>query len=152
MHLIHSMRGLAVVLLLTSHAIASHAMLERFQWNNRILLVFAPSEQDPRYRQTQESIKANSCRIDDRDIVIGWLPTSGEASLGDEPIAPDDQLQLRSRYQIQADDFTVLLIGKDGTEKDRIKAVPDLSRVFGLIDTMPMRRQEMAANPPDCEK
>jgi len=39
--------------------------------------------------------------------------------------------------------FTVVLIGKDGGEKLRREEGANLGEIFGLIDTMPMRRREM---------
>jgi len=39
--------------------------------------------------------------------------------------------------------FMVVLIGKDGGEKLRREEGATLGEIFGLIDTMPMRRREM---------
>ena len=50
---------------------------------------------------------------------------------------------MRKQYEIQADQFAVLLIGKDGGEKYRLYEIPDLSEIFNLIDGMPMRQMEM---------
>ncbi len=48
----HRMPAPATALVLANHANTSQAMLDRYQWNNRVLLVFAPSEEDPRFCQT----------------------------------------------------------------------------------------------------
>ena len=44
----------------------------------------------------------------------------------------------------------MLLVGKDGGEKLRTTEVPDLAAVFGLIDGMPMRREEMRERGTSC--
>jgi hypothetical protein len=138
------------LLLLAFQTASGQAMLDRYEWHNRLLLVFSPSEDDERYRRTESNVRAEACRLDDRDLVVGWLPLTGEARLGRDPISEDDRQSLRDRYRVQPGDFTVVLIGKDGTEKDRTRDVPDLDGLFGLIDSMPMRRQEMSALPDPC--
>ena len=80
-----------------------------------MLLVFAPSDQDPRYAATRLEAQAAACQIQDRDLVIAWLPLGGPSHLGDRPLAADAQQRLRERYRIGTDDFVVVLIGKDGT-------------------------------------
>ena len=50
---------------------------------------------------------------------------------------------VRGRLGIGPTDFRILLIGKDGGVKASYSEVPELSEVFGLIDAMPMRRDEM---------
>ena len=115
-----------------------------------MLLVFAPSDQDPRYAATRLEAQAAACQIQDRDLVIAWLPLGGPSHLGDRPLAADAQQRLRERYRIGTDDFVVVLIGKDGGEKDRSEDIPDLKGIFSLIDSMPMRQSEMAERPADC--
>ncbi|MEH3137806.1 MAG: DUF4174 domain-containing protein [Mycolicibacterium neoaurum] len=44
----------------------------------------------------------------------------------------------------------MLLIGKDGYQKLRVDAVPNLQTVYAAIDGMPMRGQEMSANNSEC--
>jgi len=44
---------------------------------------------------------------------------------------------------VQAGTFQVLLIGKDGGVKLRSSGPVSMKDLFGLIDSMPMRQQEM---------
>ena len=46
-------------------------------------------------------------------------------------------------FNLEEDKFTVLLIGKDGTEKGRWHEPVSVEELFTLIDTMPMRQREM---------
>jgi hypothetical protein len=49
----------------------------------------------------------------------------------------------RLRFGVRSGHFQALLIGKDGTVKLRSAEPLPAKDIFGLIDSMPMRRQEM---------
>lgn len=49
----------------------------------------------------------------------------------------------RSFYKVKDDEFCLILIGKDGTEKYRTNSLLTLDKLYSLIDAMPMRKQEM---------
>jgi len=51
--------------------------------------------------------------------------------------------QLRSRYNISGGGFRSVLVGKDGSVKLFESEPVSAKRLFELIDSMPMRRQEM---------
>ncbi len=51
---------------------------------------------------------------------------------------------LCKKYKVDAHtDFTVILVGKDGSEKLRSQNLLTTEKLFALIDSMPMRRGEM---------
>jgi len=124
--------------------------LSDFEWQNRPLLIFAPQMQDQRLQQLNEILRNKSCALDDRDIIIGVIVTQGPSSLANQTMSVRKAELIRHEYKIQADQFAVLLIGKDGGEKLRLYEIPDLSDIFNLIDGMPMRQTEMLASPVDC--
>lgn len=51
--------------------------------------------------------------------------------------------RLRQQFGITTEDFAVILVGKDGTEKQRSQTLIDPATIFSAIDAMPMRQQEM---------
>lgn len=111
------LRGTVVptVLLMSSalgSAIATADELGDYRWQRRPLLVFAPSQSDPR-------------------------------------LAEESQ-RLRAQISIDANAFSVVLIGKDGGEKLRVAEVPDLQQIYAVIDGMPMRGNEIRANSRRC--
>ena len=55
--------------------------------------------------------------------------------------------ELRSSLKIGENANIAILIGKDGTEKKRWDKPPTPDEVFKLIDSMPMRQQEMQSRP-----
>lgn len=55
-----------------------------------------------------------------------------------------NEQQSFSRKQFEvSDDFVLILIGKDGTDKLRTEQSVLADCLFGLIDRMPMRKEEM---------
>lgn len=134
--------------LLPARAVA--AELSDYLWQRRPLLVFAPSEGDPRLVETMRRIEATRCDFADRDMVLGRIVTEGASTLDGQAIDTGQARQLFSEFGIGAKDFSVVLIGKDGGEKWRVNGVPDLQTVYGVIDGMPMRGREMSADPGRC--
>jgi hypothetical protein len=50
---------------------------------------------------------------------------------------------VRTRFQVPANQFTVLLLGEDGTVRLRSNAPVSVNRLNSLIDAMPDRKVEM---------
>jgi hypothetical protein len=51
--------------------------------------------------------------------------------------------ELAKRHHIKSGQFTILLIGRDGSEKYRTHEPVTTKRLFGIIDAMPMRQSEI---------
>lgn len=49
---------------------------------------------------------------------------------------------LYRKYKVDGDQFTVILIGKDETEKHRVTRILEMQELFAIIDAMPMRKAE----------
>lgn len=117
--------------------------LSNYLWENRLLLVFAPSEADPNYQQQMQSFEATQAGFADRDLLLIELLADGNSHLNDEAIAQEDVEAVRSRYGAAPEDFTVILIGKDGTQKRQDIEPVSAEAIFSEIDAMPMRQREM---------
>lgn len=127
-------------------------VLDSHRWNHRLLLLFSPRADDSRVRALAEELEQNECELEDRDMIVGYLPSFGTARLGDEPLTQDEAARIRQEYGVDFGDFAVVLVGKDGFAKRREHHVPDLKAVFQQIDGMPMRRAEMRARGAGCER
>lgn len=117
--------------------------LSPYRWQNRILLIFAPSGKDERYLQQQINFSAPSAGFADRDLIVFTIvddETAGSALTQSELSAT------RKRFNVTADEFAVLLIGKDGDVKKRYDVPVDSQTIFNVIDAMPMRQKEMQEN------
>lgn len=117
--------------------------LEQFLWENRPLVIFAPNDTDTRLLNQRAMLVAHIEGLRDRDMVVIAVIGSEKAmpELGPRPQASANAF--RERFDVSADDFTVILVGKDGTEKARSTAPVLPEAVFQIIDRMPMRQREM---------
>ena len=150
-----AIRGALIVAVMVAGTVlgsttAMAAELDDYLWKQRPLLVFAPSDNDPRLAETRSRIEATRCDFADRDMVLGVVVNEGTSTLDGQRIDADESQRLARKYGINADAFAVLLIGKDGGEKLRVRDVPDPQSIYDLIDGMPMRSDEMGADRKQC--
>jgi hypothetical protein len=138
----------AGAVLMPARAVA--AELGDYLWTSRPLLVFAPTDNDPRLVETVRRIEASRCDFVERDMVLGLIVTDGISTLDGQVVDTSQAQRLLSEFGIGANSFSVVLIGKDGGEKLRVNDVPDLQAIYAVIDGMPMRGREMGADPGRC--
>ncbi len=117
--------------------------LRDYQWSHRLLIIGAPSADHSLYRALVQALERQAQDLRDRDMLVFRLFESGGSRVGEKPIRPAVAGFLREQLRLMTSQFTVVLIGKDGTEKLRRTQRIDLGAIFVLIDSMPMRRQEM---------
>lgn len=115
--------------------------LDDYKWKKRLLLVFAPQE-DPAY-QKQIQLFKQQVGFEQRDLLIVQLLIEGTSRIDTQPISPVLAAQIRDRFKVEQQDFQVILVGKDGTTKRRDRSLVPPEVIFGEIDAMPMRQQEM---------
>ena len=116
------------------------ASLEDLRWKHRVILIFA---REPYLSNALSNLDELKAEIEERDIawfVLGdnTLHTNYDGKL-------DDQLReelMDSYFTPVPTETAVRLIGKDGTLKSSSSDL-NLEATFGLIDRMPMRREEM---------
>ncbi|MET0876617.1 MAG: DUF4174 domain-containing protein [Tardiphaga sp.] len=119
----------------TMSAEARSASLSSYQWKNRVLVVVAPTRQDDGLIAQRRIFEQNAGGMAERQIVL-------VEATGDDERARD----IRRQLGVGDRAFKVILVGKDGNaaaSSDRPFAAPDL---FGRVDAMPMRRDEMRRN------
>jgi hypothetical protein len=130
-------------------AVAAADELGDHLWEHRPLLVFAPTDSDPRLAETLSRIEATRCDFVDRDMVLGVV-TPGDSTIDGQPLDAAESQELVDKFAVDGAAFNVLLIGKDGGEKLRVSDVPDLDAIYAVIDGMPMRGREMGADSNGC--
>lgn len=114
--------GLMVLGLMTTAATAPSA-------HRLVILVGRPG--DPRVREQHALLAQGAAALRERDVVVQDIPP--EAARLRRP-----QLGVSSRAK-----FQVLLVGKDAGVKLRRDKPVAASEIIALIDTMPMRQEEM---------
>jgi len=82
-------------------------------------------------------------RIEPGHILSIRLPASGKSTISGQALTDEQQLFLRREFKVPVDDFAFILIGKDGTVKLRSGEIILCADLFALIDSMPMRKEEI---------
>ncbi|MCU0355573.1 MAG: DUF4174 domain-containing protein [Cytophagales bacterium] len=114
--------------------------LSAYRWKNRILLVFAQNATQVQKQLDQWQNAADGFR-ERQLLVIQALDKSGVVAQN-QPLALADVQALRKQFNVRADEFAVVLVGKDGGEKRRWDKTVPPDEIFAVIDAMPMRQSE----------
>jgi len=117
--------------------------LDALRWKNRVLVLFSPSESDASFQSQKQGLASSAEEVLDRNLMILEIVEQGQSRAGNQLLSEKSVQAIRKRFGVQAGTFQVLLIGKDGGVKLRSSGPVSMKDLFGLIDSMPMRRQEM---------
>jgi hypothetical protein len=109
--------------------------LEDYKWENRLLLVFAPDDNNSNFVEQLDVIGKNAQGIKERDLVVWELAPTGKHA--------GQRKELLVKFDVEESVYTLILLGKDGLEKYRSNKPVSMEEIFKVIDQMPMRRQEM---------
>lgn len=107
--------------------------------NSRRLLIFTPSTSSETYTEQHRLLRNHQPGFEERDLETVLVSETGDGF----NITPDEAAELRGEYDVEAGRFTVVLVGKDGTEKFRSGDPVSANELFERIDAMPMRRREV---------
>jgi hypothetical protein len=116
--------------------------LNDYLWKNRVVIIFTNSWDNADYRTLKDDWNGRHIETEDRDMILIEIVNTTKGFMKSKVLG-DAALQAITR-QIPPQDrpFEVVLIGKDGTVKLRTTN-SSLEQIFSLIDTMPMRINEM---------
>jgi hypothetical protein len=117
--------------------------LSQFKWKNRLLLIFAPKNNDPFFSALQNEISAQKSEVLVRDLVVFKIFETGPSFMDTTQIDHTTAESIRKQFDVPPGRFTVILVGKDGGVKLMRNAMVKLKDIFALIDAMPMRQEEM---------
>ena len=117
--------------------------LDSLRWKNRVFVLFSPSESDPLFQLQKQGLASSAQAVLDRELMILEITEQGQSRAGNQLLSEKAVQDIRKRFGLQTGTFQVLLIGKDGGVKLRSSEPVSTKDLFGLIDSMPMRRQEM---------
>ena len=106
------------------------AELASFLWKNRLIVVFADSNADPRFVEQVELLAERSSELAERDVII-VLDTN-----------PAAKSALREKFRPRG--FMLMLIGKDGQVYLRKPLPWNVREISRSIDKLPQRQQEVS--------
>jgi hypothetical protein len=117
--------------------------LDSLRWKNRVLVILSPTESDLSFQLQKQESASSPEGVLDRDLVILEILEQEKSRIGKQLLSEKSVQNIRKKLGVQTGPFQVLLIGKDGGVKLRSSEPVSMKDLFGLIDSMPMRQQEM---------
>ncbi|XP_062852868.1 coiled-coil domain-containing protein 80 [Trichomycterus rosablanca] len=134
--------------------------LSRFRWRRRLLVISAPDGEEWAYQQQLYALNSQTCNLGLRHVcvlkllgqtmediggVLDLYPINGSSKTEREDLSAPLVRDLRNYFQVSPDYFSMLLVGKDGNVKSWYPSpMWSMSTIYELIDSMQLRRQEMA--------
>ena len=103
--------------------------ISELSWEKRLLVISYDEQEDQIFIKSKKFISDNKCEIEDRNLEIIFY----EKFKNKDYVKPDF---INKKYGIW-------LIGYDGMIKDSSSDDKIFLRLFNLIDSMPMRKDEM---------
>jgi hypothetical protein len=117
--------------------------LSTFQWKNRLLFLFAPDENNLALKKIKRQLTFETEGIIDRDLVVFEVLEVGKSRMNNSKMDQKTSESIRNLFETPPGKFTLILVGKDGGVKFRSNEQVSLEEIFELIDSMPMRKNEM---------
>ena len=103
--------------------------ISEFSWEKRLLVISYKKQDDQIFIKTKKFISDNKCGIDDRNLEIIFF----EKFKNNDFLTP----------KFINEKYGIWLLGYDGEIKDYSLNEKILVRLFNLIDSMPMRKNEI---------
>jgi hypothetical protein len=90
--------------------------LDQYQLKKRVLLVFAPTPGDARYKEQHGYLRDSQGLLDERKMVAFGIFEDGPSFAEDRAVSHEDARRAREAFGLQEGDFGLRLLGLDGTE------------------------------------
>jgi hypothetical protein len=116
--------------------------MSAFRDQKRPLILFAEDEGDPRLRRQLSALEATRARFDERDMALVVILSTGTSRADGTALTTADAERLRDAFGVDRSEFALRLVGKDGSVKWQGRDCVPMDDIYGLIDAMPMRREE----------
>lgn len=135
-----------IMLFIALFAMSSHSQsqnLSSHQWEDRLVLILTDDNNNAVYQKQVQELYSDQQGLEDRKLVIYTiLPDQFKR----DDRESEDWIQsgeLYGEYKKSEGSFEILLIGLDGGVKLRQNEFLPNDELFGRIDQMPMRRNEI---------
>ena len=121
---------------ISSTKISLDDYINSFSWDRRVVLLITKEKNDQLIMKTDNFFNSNSCENEERNLE--YIRIVGDDI--NKYIIPD-------RYKNK---YGIWLIGYDGGDKSYSTDASLLKEIHNIIDTMPIRRSEMAEQTKKC--
>lgn len=120
--------------------------LSQHEWENRVILLFAPDFQNQTLIQQLGFFQKNKKGLADRKLIVYQI-TREEVKKDGKLLKENSVLSSSfNQFKVNKNEFTFILIGLDGGEKMRSSEVISREKLLSKIDRMPMRQAEIRRN------
>ncbi len=117
--------------------------LKEHQWKNRLVLIITSDSESETYTSQIEAFNINSQEFNERKLIIYKIfPDKYKVDTPEDNSWVLDS-KLYTKYNSNARDFKIMLIGLDGGVKLEQHKVLTSKELFSTIDSMPMRSSEL---------
>ncbi|WP_216689518.1 DUF4174 domain-containing protein [Hymenobacter siberiensis] len=127
--------GLLLLTAQTSKPMPLEQTLREYRWKKRVLLLAAPTAEQADFKAQKALLAAEKAGMAARDFVV--------LEVFYNQLSTTDQQFLTKKTGVSPPAFAAVLIGKDGGVKERSSHPIQTAILFGTVDKMPMRREEM---------
>lgn len=127
--------GLLLFTSQTSKPMPLEQTLREYRWKKRVLLLAAPTAEQTDFKTQRALLNADKAGMAVRDFVV--------LEVFYNQLSAADQRFLLKKTGAVPPQFTAVLIGKDGGVKQQSRRPITPAALFGTVDKMPMRREEM---------
>ena len=118
-------------------------LMEKYLWEKRILIIFTPDLKNESYKTQNLFLEKDKKGLKERHLVIWEIIEESFVRRNKSAIPYLPASLFYKYYKTQKNKFSVILIGKDGTEKLRQAKPISSAKLFSIIDAMPMRQKEI---------
>ncbi len=140
----HYLKTLLLIIAFINSTLIWTQDLEPFKWEKRILLLKGMHFESDALQMQLTQLQSSPKKLLERELVI-FIITDQAVYDTSRTNTNLNSLQIAKKYGL-ADFQGLLLIGKDGGIKLKESFVVNPESIFNLIDSMPMRQDEMKSS------
>ena len=110
---------------------------DREEHRSRLLLVFAPDEENKTLQDQYARLQRDAGAIDSEDVDVVYVVGDHSVKLPPPDMKTVSGDEMRKHYHVDATGFRVVLVGTDGWEKARGSEATDASKILSRAADMP---------------
>ncbi|WP_215226855.1 DUF4174 domain-containing protein [Echinicola shivajiensis] len=117
--------------------------LSNHQWKDRVLIIKTTDRNDSTYKHQIGELENYNTELEERKLFIYQI-NDDQYKEGLSPDSTWNKIKtINDKFIVLKSKFEIILIGLDGSVKLRQNKYLAPHQLFGKIDSMPMRRQEL---------
>lgn len=134
------MRFISLLIIVTLGYSTAKSQLSKHRWDHRLVIVSSQDSSNALVSRQLEMFHTSKAELKERKLFV--YQVQGNTVSTDDG-AVDSQTAKEVLRKVKLSDFEVILIGLDGGVKRRYQEIVSTEELFALIDSMPMRMEEM---------